>query len=176
IDSATMMNKGLEVIEAYHLFDLKPSQIEVLVHPQSIIHSMVEFEDGVVMAQLGTADMRTAIQYAITHPNRTKNNFERLDFAKYNTLTFEKPDMEAFNCLALSYQALEAEWHYPAVLNAANEVAVDAFLNKKIKFLDISLLIEKALSAYNDTSCPLTIESVLEAEKWAKAYVEKEIG
>ncbi|MCL2236300.1 MAG: 1-deoxy-D-xylulose-5-phosphate reductoisomerase [Defluviitaleaceae bacterium] len=172
IDSATMMNKGLEVIEAKWLFDLRPDQIHVLVHPQSIIHSMAEFEDGQIMAQLGAPDMRLAIQHAITHPNRLPNPFKRLDFSVHNNLTFAQPDFENFPCLALAYQALEAGGHYPTVLNAANEEAVAAFLAKKISFLDIPAIIDRALSAYTDESKGLTIDSILEADAWARAFTK----
>jgi len=170
IDSATMMNKGLEVIEAFWLFGLKSEQINVLVHPQSIIHSMVEFEDGQVLAQLGAADMRHAIQYALTHPKRLANNFDRLDFAKHNNLTFEKPDLETFPCLRLAYEALDAGGLYPTVLNAANEVAVEQFLAEKIKFLDIPIIIENALSAYTGNSEQVSIKNILKAEQWAKEF------
>ena len=171
IDSATMMNKGLEVIEAKWLFGLQPDQIHVLVHPQSIIHSMVEFEDGQVLAQLGAPDMRLAIGYAITHPKRPPNPFKRLDFTVHNNLTFEQPDKINFQCLALAYQALEAGGHYPTVLNSANEEAVALFLDKKISFLDIPTIIDKALSAYTDKNKHLTIDSILETEKWAREFV-----
>ncbi|MCL2621361.1 MAG: 1-deoxy-D-xylulose-5-phosphate reductoisomerase [Defluviitaleaceae bacterium] len=171
IDSATMMNKGLEVIEAKWLFDLRPDQIHVLVHPQSIIHSMVEFEDGQVLAQLGAPDMRLAIGYAITHPNRLPNPFKRLDFTIHNNLTFEQPDKINFPCLALAYKALEAGGHYPTVLNSSNEEAVALFLDKKIRFLDIPSIIDKALSAYTDKNKHLTIDSILETEIWAREFV-----
>ncbi|MCL2855567.1 MAG: 1-deoxy-D-xylulose-5-phosphate reductoisomerase [Defluviitaleaceae bacterium] len=173
IDSATMMNKGLEVIEARWLFNLAPKQIHVLVHPQSIVHSMVEFVDGQVLAQLGAPDMRLAIQHAITYPNRLPNPFKRLNFVEHNTLTFNQPDTENFPCLALAYRALEAGGHYPTVLNAANEAAVDAFLNRKIGFLDIPAIIDRALSAYNDENKQLSIESILMAESWAKTFAAR---
>jgi len=173
IDSATMMNKGLEVIEAYWLFDISAKQIEVLVHPQSIIHSMVEFADGQILAQLGAPDMRHAIQYALTHPKRLANNFDRLDFAKHNSLTFEKPDTEAFPCLRLAYEALERGGLYPTVLNAANEAAVAQFLNGQIGFLGIPAIIENTLSAYTGKNKQVSIESILSTEQWAKSFAEK---
>ena len=170
IDSATLMNKGLEVMEAFWLFDLKASQIEVLVHPQSIIHSMAEFCDGQILAQLGVPDMRTVIQYALTHPKRMPNNFGKLDFSKHSTLTFEKPDTDTFKCLSLAYKALEQGGLYPTVLNAANEVAVARFLNNEIGFLSIAHIIENALAAYNEKNKQVDIDSILKTEKWAKDF------
>lgn len=145
IDSATMMNKGFEVIEAKWLFGLKSEQIEVLVHPQSIIHSMVEFADGSIKAQLGMPDMRLPIQYAFTYPNRLKTDFPRVDFLKYPELTFEKPDTTRFRNLALAYQAMKIGGNMPCILNAANEVVVSAFLKNKIGFLRMSDVIEKTM-------------------------------
>jgi len=171
IDSATMMNKGLEVIEAGWLFDASPDEIEVLVHPQSVVHSMVEFADGQVIAQLGPPDMRLPIQYALTYPNRVTNTFSRLDFTKSSTLTFEVPDFEAFPCLRLAYEAYKAGGMLPNVLNAANEVAVELFLAKKISFLDIARIIDGTISAYtcvNDGNNAIDIDGVLEVEKWAR--------
>lgn len=145
IDSATMMNKGFEVIEAKWLFGLKPKQIEVLVHPQSIIHSMVEFADGSIKAQLGMPDMKLPILYAFTYPDRLKTDFPRVDFLKHSKLTFEKPDTTRFRNLALAYQAMETGGNMPCILNAANEVVVAAFLKNKIGFLQMSNVIEKAM-------------------------------
>lgn len=145
IDSASMMNKGFEVIEAKWLFGVRPEQIEVVVHPQSVIHSMVEFEDGAVKAQLGVPDMRLPIQYAFSYPKRVSLSGERLDFAKYNTLTFEKPDTERFRNLALAYEALHQGGNMPCIVNAANEVVVAAFLEDKISFLGMSEVIEKTM-------------------------------
>ena len=141
IDSATLMNKGLEVIEAKWLFDLKTSQIDVVVHPQSIIHSAVQFEDGSIKAQLGVPDMKLPIQYALGFPERLKNNFKRFSFMDYPNLTFEKPDLETFRNLQLAYNAMEKGGNMPCILNAANEIAVEAFLNDKIGFLNMSDLI-----------------------------------
>jgi 1-deoxy-D-xylulose-5-phosphate reductoisomerase len=145
IDSASLMNKGLEVIEAKWLFDLAVDQIDVIVHPQSIIHSLVQFEDGAMKAQMGLPDMKLPIQYALTYPARMANNFPRFDFAKYSELTFEKPDMETFRNLRLAYEALEMGGNRPCVLNAANEIAVGAFLRDEISFLGMSELIEETL-------------------------------
>lgn len=145
IDSATLMNKGLEVIEAKWLFGLKTEQVEVVVHPQSIIHSMVQFEDGSIKAQLGLPDMRLPIQFAMTYPDRLSSNFPRFDFSKYPSLTFEKPDTETFRNLALAFEALHRGGNMPCVLNAANEVAVAEFLKEKIGFLEISEVVERCL-------------------------------
>lgn len=145
IDSASMMNKGFEVIEAKWLFDVRPEQIEVVVHPQSVIHSMVQFEDGAVMAQLGMPDMRLPIQYAFSYPKRIHSSFERLDFTKMTSLTFEKPDTERFRNLGLAYEALHRGGNMPCIVNAANEVVVAAFLHDRISFMGMSDVIEKAM-------------------------------
>jgi len=138
IDSASMMNKGLEVIEAKWLFGLKPEQIEVIVHPQSIVHSLVQFEDGSMKAQLGLPDMKLPIQYALAYPDRLENTFERFNFMDYPNLTFEQPDLQTFRNLQLAYDALNKGGNIPCVLNAANEIVVEAFLNDKIGFLQMS--------------------------------------
>ncbi|KPK81064.1 MAG: 1-deoxy-D-xylulose 5-phosphate reductoisomerase [Bacteroides sp. SM23_62_1] len=145
IDSATLMNKGLEVIEAKWLFNLHPDQIDVIVHPQSIIHSIVQFEDGSMKAQMGLPDMKLPIQYALGFPERIKSDFPRFRFTDYPNLTFEAPDLKNFRNLALAYNTLEKGGNSPCILNAANEIAVDAFLTGQIGFLDISDIIEKAL-------------------------------
>ena len=145
IDSATLMNKGLEMIEAKWLFNLKPEQIEVIVHPQSIIHSMVQFEDGSMKAQMGLPDMKLPIQYALGFPQRMKNDFPRFSFKKYASLSFEEPDYKTFRNLGLAIDALKAGGNKPCVLNAANEVAVWAFLKNRIGFLDITAVVEKTL-------------------------------
>ena len=145
IDSASLMNKGLEVIEAKWLFDLEANQIEVVVHPQSIIHSMVQFEDGSVKAQMGLPDMKLPIQYALSYPARIKNDYKRLDFVNYPSLTFEKPDTKTFRNLALAFDALETGGNMPCIINAANEIAVAGFLNDKISFLAMSNLIEECM-------------------------------
>ena len=170
IDSATLMNKGLEVIEARWLFDVDPSQIEVVVHPQSVVHSMVEFEDGAVMAQLGESDMRVCIQYALTYPTRVKSDFRRLDILQRGTLTFESPDTTAFPCLKYAFDALRAGGTVPTVLNSANEAAVELFLNGKISFLDIPRLINAAVSSYN-VRHELDINGILQADNWAREFV-----
>ncbi len=149
IDSSTLVNKGLEVIEAHHLFDVEYDKIDVIVHPQSIIHSMVEFVDKSVIAQMGAPDMKTPILLAFTYPERIKNNLlERFDFMKYNNLTFEKVDMEVFNGLKLAYEAGKLGNSYPIVYNAANEAAVDLFLKKKISYLDICKIIEDKIAKH----------------------------
>lgn len=146
VDSASLMNKGLEVIEAKWLFGLKAEQVEVIVHPQSIIHSLVQFRDGSIKAQLGLPDMRLPIQFAMTYPNRLASDFERFDFAKYPSLTFEKPDTETFRNLALSFAALSRAGNMPCVLNAANEVAVAEFLKDRVGFLEMSDIVEQCLA------------------------------
>ena len=145
IDSASLMNKGLEVIEAKWLFGLKTNQIEVVIHPQSIIHSFVQFEDGSIKAQLGLPDMRLPIQFALTYPNRLKSDFPRFNVIDYPSLTFEPPDMETFRNLALSFEALNQGGNMPCVLNAANEVAVAAFLKDQVGFLEMSAIVEQCL-------------------------------
>ena len=146
IDSATMMNKGFEVIEAKWLFGVRPDQIEVVVHPQSIIHSMVQYEDGAVKAQLGMPDMRLPIQYAFSYPQRIKASFDRLDFSKMSELTFEQPDTNRFRCLALAYEALHQGGNMACIVNAANEVVVSAFLKDRIPFLRMSEVIEASMA------------------------------
>ena len=146
IDSSTLMNKGFEMIEAKWLFDVKPSQIEVLIHPQSIIHSMVQFDDNTIMAQLGQPDMRAPIQYAFSYPERLKLEMEQVDFIKLSKLTFEAPDRDKFPNLNYAYEAIEKGGNVPCILNAANEVAVSLFLEDKVGFYDMSSLIEKAMN------------------------------
>jgi 1-deoxy-D-xylulose-5-phosphate reductoisomerase len=146
IDSASLMNKGLEVIEAKWLFGVKPEQVEVVIHPQSIIHSLVQFEDGSIKAQLGLPDMRLPIQFALTYPERYKSAFPRFDFANYPSLTFEKPDTETFRNLALAFEALHRGGNIPCVLNAANEVAVAEFLKDKVGFLEMSDIVEQCMA------------------------------
>jgi 1-deoxy-D-xylulose-5-phosphate reductoisomerase len=145
IDSASLMNKGLEVIEAKWLFDLKPSQIDVVVHPQSIIHSVVQFEDGSMKAQMGLPDMKLPIQYALAYPNRIKSSFPRFNFMDYPELTFEQADLNTFRNLKLAYHALEKEGNAACILNAANEVVVDAFLNDRLGFLEMSDILESCM-------------------------------
>ncbi len=171
IDSATLMNKGLEVIEAHWLFNLPPERIEVVIHPQSIIHSMVEFVDGSVKAQLGVPDMKLPIQYSLTHPARVASNYQRIDFNDLREMTFLKPDLAKFECLALAYRALEQGGTAPAILNAANEIAVGAFLSKKIRFDHIPRLIGMALSAVS-ASTSSELENIVAADTAARRFVE----
>ncbi len=172
IDSATLMNKGLEVIEAVHLFNISADNIEVLVHRQSIIHSGVELSDGAVIAQLGTADMRLPIQYALTYPERSDYAFEKLDLFKVGTLTFQQPDTETFRCLPLCIKAINEGGIAPTVVNGANEEAVRLFLDGKIKFLQIADLVEKALNSV-DNKKDFTLEDIFEADKLAREIVRK---
>lgn len=154
VDSASLMNKGLEVIEAKWLFGVRPEQVEVVIHPQSIIHSMVQFEDGSIKAQLGLPDMRLPIQFALTYPDRFVSTFPRFDFAQYPTLTFEKPDTETFRNLALAYEAMYRGGNMPCVLNAANEVAVAEFLKDRIGFLEMSDVVEQCLAKIDYIKSP----------------------
>ncbi len=171
VDSATMMNKGLEVIEAKWLFDVKPEQIQVLVHPQSIIHSMVEFKDSSVIAQLGLPDMKLPIQYALYYPDRQSNAMKRLNLAAIGKITFEEPDMKTFNCLGLAYEAMKIGGTMPTVMNAANELAVKKFIEGEIGFLDIPQMIETAMSKHKvDPS--VTLESILASERWTYELLE----
>jgi 1-deoxy-D-xylulose-5-phosphate reductoisomerase len=155
IDSATLMNKGLEVIEARWLFGLEPSQVDVVIHPQSIIHSFVQFEDGSMKAQLGLPDMRLPIQFALSYPTRLKSSFPRFDFAEYPSLTFEKPDTETFRNLALAFEALKRGGNMPCVLNAANEVAVQEFLKESISFLEMPEIVERCLEKIDFIAKPV---------------------
>ncbi|AQG80922.1 1-deoxy-D-xylulose-5-phosphate reductoisomerase [Spirosoma montaniterrae] len=154
IDSATLMNKGLEVIEAKWLFGLRPDQIDVVVHPQSIIHSLVQFEDGSLKAQMGLPDMRLPIQFALGYPNRLKSDFPRFNFMDYPSLTFERPDTETFQNLSLAFDALKRGGNAPCIINAANEIAVDAFLHDQIGFLEISDVIESCLATATFVAAP----------------------
>ena len=154
IDSATMMNKGLEVIEAKWLFDIEIDQVEVIVHPQSIVHSLVQFNDGSIKAQLGLPDMRLPIQFALTYPDRFQSDFPRFDFANFPSLTFEKPDMEVFRNLHMAFEAAKKGGNLPCVLNAANEIAVAEFLRDRISFTEISDVVEKCLSKINYIESP----------------------
>ncbi|PKQ70537.1 1-deoxy-D-xylulose-5-phosphate reductoisomerase [Raineya orbicola] len=172
IDSATLMNKGLEVIEAKWLFGLESHQIEVIVHPQSIIHSLVQFEDGSIKAQMGLPDMKLPIQYALAFPNRISSNFPRFDFAKYPHLTFEQPDTHTFRNLTLAYEALAMGGNAPCILNAANEIAVADFLAEKISFLEITDYIEKSLQNVDFIAKP-TLEDLLETDKLTRKRLER---
>ncbi|HSC40233.1 MAG TPA: 1-deoxy-D-xylulose-5-phosphate reductoisomerase, partial [Chitinophagaceae bacterium] len=169
IDSATLMNKGLEMIEAKWLFNLKPEQVQVLVHPQSIIHSMVMFEDGSIKAQMGLPDMKLPIQYALSFPQRIRNTFPRYDFRKPSTLTFEEPDIKTFRNLTLATDALYRGGNLPCVLNAANEIAVFAFLKNRLGFLDMTDLIENTMNKIPFIQNP-TLEEYFESDGEARSY------
>ena len=171
IDSATMMNKGLEVIEASWLFDCTDDEIDVVIHRESIIHSLIQLKDNAVIAQLGVPDMRIPIQYALTYPNRLPSPTAELDLADVATMSFYKPDYETFKCLAVARHALRKGGLSPAVANAANEVAVEMFLNEKIKFLDIADIVEKAGEDFSDNKQELTLDDILEADKQTRASV-----
>jgi 1-deoxy-D-xylulose-5-phosphate reductoisomerase len=173
IDSASLMNKGLEVIEAKWLFDLSIDQVDVIVHPESIVHSLVQFKDGSMKAQMGVPDMKLPIQYALTYPARFENNFERFNFMDYPTLHFEKADRETFRNLALAYEALRAGGNKSCILNAANEVVVGAFLADKIGFLEMSDVIERTLEKVEFIANP-TLEDYLETDRLARS-ITKEI-
>ncbi len=172
IDSASLMNKGLEVIEAKWLFNLKPEQIEVIVHPQSIVHSLVQFEDGSIKAQLGLPDMKLPIQYAMGFPKRLKNNFTRFNFLDYPQLTFEAPDTKTFRNLALAFKALEKGGNAPCVLNASNEVVVAAFLDDKIGFLQMSDVIEQCMEEVAFISKPV-LEDYVKSDEEAREITQK---
>ena len=169
IDSATLMNKGLEMIEAKWLFNLRPDQIEVVIHPQSIIHSMVQFEDGSIKAQMGLPDMKLPIQYAMAFPQRIKNDFPRLDFKKYPSLTFDEPDVKTFRNLALATEALYKGGNMPCILNAANEIAVWAFLHNRIGFLDMTAVVEKTMQQSHFIEQP-TLEEYFESDGEARNF------
>ena len=171
IDSATMMNKGFEVIEAKWLFGVRPDQIEVVVHPQSVIHSMVQYEDGAVKAQLGMPDMRLPIQYAFSYPQRIKSSFDRLDFSLLKELTFEQPDTNRFRCLALAYEALNQGGNMACILNAANEVVVSAFLQERIPFLRMSEVIEETMAKVSFIHTP-TYEDYVATDAEARRIAE----
>ena len=169
IDSATLMNKGLEMIEAKWLFNLNPSQIEVVIHPQSVIHSIVQFEDGSMKAQMGYPDMKLPIQYAIGFPNRLKNDFPRFDFKKYPSMNFEEPDYKTFRNLGLAIEALKAGGNMACVLNAANEIAVWAFLKNRIGFLDITAVVEKTIEAVSFIKHP-TLQDYFDSDAEARNF------
>jgi 1-deoxy-D-xylulose 5-phosphate reductoisomerase len=175
IDSATLMNKGLEVIEAHWLFDVNYDNIQVVVHPQSIIHSMVEYKDGSIIAQLGSTDMKLPIQYALKYPNRGDAVANKLNFYDMEDLTFEKPDMDTFKALKLSYEAGKVGGTMPAILNAANEAAVALFLNRRIKFLEIGNILEECMNKF-DVQQKYILEDVLEVDAKVKKYVRDRFG
>jgi 1-deoxy-D-xylulose-5-phosphate reductoisomerase len=175
VDSATLMNKGLEVIEASFLFQAKPAQIEVVIHPQSIVHSLVEYIDGSVLAQLGNPDMRTPIAHALAYPERIDAGVQSLDLFTIGSLQFERPDLDRFPCLRLAYHALEAGGNAPVVLNAANEVAVESFLSGRLPFVRIAGLVEEVIARVT-ASRMRTLEDVLAADAEARAVAEQELG
>ena len=172
IDSATLMNKGLEVIEAKWLFDMPLDRIQVLVHPQSIIHSMVEYIDGSVMAQLGSPDMRIPIQLALTYPERHCNDFSKLDLLKCGMLSFEEPDTKTFRCLQYAFDALKAGGTMPAAMNAANEIAVASFLEGRLSFLGIAQTIESVMNKHNTNTLP-GLEDIIEVDEWARTMAKE---
>lgn len=172
IDSASLMNKGLEMIEAKWLFGVEPDQIEVVVHPQSIIHSMVQFQDASIIAQLGLPDMHLPIQYALAYPKRLKSNFERLDFFKLQTMTFEKPDTDRFRNLAFAFEAARLKGNMACIMNAANEIAVEAFLHDKVGFLEMSDVIEKTMQKVSFVHTP-TYDDYVQTDTEAR-YIAKE--
>ena len=174
IDSATMMNKGLEVIEAYWLFGISQSNIDIIVHPESIIHSMVEFVDGSVKAQLGVPDMKIPIQYSLTYPHHAPANWENLDFTRCNTLNFEKPDLDKFPCIRLAYDALEKGGSSTAVLNVANDHVVAAFLDRLIPFIQIPDLIEEAITMHDWCPDP-DMDAIHELSKWTSEFIGDQI-
>jgi len=171
IDSATMMNKGFEAIEARWLFDLRPEQIDVVVHPQSIVHSLVQFDDGAMKAQMGLPDMKLPILYALTYPDRIKTNFPRFNFMDYPELTFQAPDGETFPCLRIAYEAMRKGGNVPCVINAANEMAVDAFLNKQIGFTGIPKLIEQSMGKISYIAQP-SLDDYLETDRLTREFVK----
>lgn len=170
VDSATLMNKGLEVIEAKFLFDVMPEQIEVVVHPQSIIHSGIEFKDHSTIAQLGLPDMRVPIQFALFYPTRVQNSYKSLSLTDIGNLTFEKPDIETFRCLRLAFDSLKVGGTMPAVLNASNEICVNLFLHKKISFLDIGNINEKVMTSHKSIEID-SVETILEVEEWTRRSI-----
>ncbi|MCX6640098.1 MAG: 1-deoxy-D-xylulose-5-phosphate reductoisomerase [bacterium] len=175
VDSATLMNKGLEVIEAHYLFDLPPEQIKILVHPESVVHSLVEFVDGSIKAQLSLPDMRIPIQYALTYPERLPASFVATDLTKIATLHFEEPDYQRFPCLNLAFQALKSGNGYPTVLNAANEMAVTAFLANQLAFIQISGFIQEAL---NEIAPPATLDlaGILNVDRWTRTWCRDKLN
>jgi 1-deoxy-D-xylulose-5-phosphate reductoisomerase len=164
-----MMNKGLEMIEAKWLFNLKPEQIQVVVHPQSIVHSLVQFEDGSIKAQMGLPDMKLPIQYAMAFPQRIKNSFPRLDFRKYPSLSFEEPDVKTFRNLALATEALFKGGNMPCILNAANEIAVWAFLRNRVGFLDMTAMVEKTMENIKFIAKP-TLQEYFDSDGEARNF------
>lgn len=174
VDSANLMNKGLEVLETMHLFGIEPQKIRVIIHPQAIIHSMVEFEDGVVLAQLSVTDMRIPIQYALTYPERLTNKLRAIDFCALSRLDFQEPDFRRFPCLGLAYRVANAQGTAPAALNAANEVCVGEFLKNRLGFVSIPKVIDKVLDKHRNIIEP-GLKDILEADNWARIEARKVI-
>ena len=172
IDSATMFNKAFEIIEAYHLFNVKKEQIKVLIHPQSIVHSLVEFVDGSMKAHLGVSDMKIPIAYALSYPNRLDNVANYLKLEEVYKLEFYKADENRFKALSLAYEVLEKQGTYPCVMNAANEEAVNLFLNGKIKFYEIEEVVSKTLKEHQSKES-ITLKDIIDADKWAREYVRR---
>lgn len=172
IDSSTLMNKGLEVIEAHWLFEMDYNDIQVVVHPESVVHSMVEYCDGSVLAQLASTDMRLPIQYALSYPKRMERQVDKLDFYKIGSLTFEKPDMDTFRCLKLAYEAGRTGGLLPTILNASNEIAVELFLKNKITFLQIEAIVEESLNKFENIT-EIDVETILENDKKVRDYIRK---
>ena len=175
IDSSSLMNKGLEVIEAKFLFDIDIKDIDVVIHPESIIHSMVQFNDGSIIAQLGEPDMRLPIQYALGYPERLNNSYKRYDFINSGSLNFEKPCYKTFNNLKLAFDAAEKEGNSPCILNAANEVVVSAFLEDKIKFLDMTYIIEESLNKISYIANP-NLDQLIETDRLTREYTQEKIN
>lgn len=167
VDSATLMNKGLEVLETMHLFGVEPDKIKILIHPEALIHSMVEFTDGVILAQLSITDMRIPIQYALTYPERLANKLPNIDFCAVKKLSFQEPDFKRFPCLGLAYRVAQDKGTMPAVLNAANEVSVSEFLKNGLDFVSIPRVIERLLNRHRNKIAP-DLDDVLEADSWAR--------
>jgi 1-deoxy-D-xylulose-5-phosphate reductoisomerase len=174
VDSATMMNKGLEVLEAMYLFNISADKIKVIIHPEAIIHSMVEFVDGVILAQLSVTDMRIPIQYALSYPQRLPSRLARVDFSKLKFLSFAEPDFKRFPCLELAYRAARSGGTMPAVLNAANEESVNEFLKNRLKFISIPKVIEQVLDRHRLVSNP-SLKQILDADSWARIQTQKVI-
>lgn len=174
VDSATLMNKGLEVIEAHLLFDIAINKIEILIHPEAIVHSFVEFIDGVILAQLSTPDMRLPIQYALTYPERIQSQVASINFSKISSLTFAPPDLDKFPCLDIAYQAAREGGSFPCVLNAVNEECVEAFLRGKIKLTGIAKILDKVLNLHHKIDKP-SLDEILMADNWAREEASKEL-
>ena len=172
IDSATMMNKGFEMIEAFWLFNIQPKNIEIVIHPQSIIHSMVEYVDGSIKAQLSNPDMRLPIQYALSYPDRFEMDDLKFDISKFSNLEFSQKELDKFECIDLAFKAINLGGSYPTILNVSNDLAVELFLNKKIKFLDIPKIIKDCMDSHNYIKLPL-LSDILSLTKWTESYINR---